>query len=153
MARPPVGYLPFDNIPPPRPKGRRRRAPDPPPPPRPPKDRPIDRAREAGHKAAHEAAAHADAVADDHGWQAAAIAAVVKFAYQRTSPWLLEDARKAAEDDGLEIPPDRRAWGAIVLIMKRDGQIEPAGFQPAVSSRGGAKTLWRWIWHDSRATV
>lgn len=55
-----------------------------------------------------------------------------------------EDARVYAEEKGLEIPPTKRAWGAIALKAAKNGCIINKGIVKAsnVKCHQGFTTLW-----------
>lgn len=97
-------------------------------------------ARAAGHQAALRCADKADALAP--GWLERACQSVVRYAHEAPGPFLLEDARAAAEADGLKAR-DGRAWGAVIQRLKRDGRIVFAGYGAAKSSHGSPKCAWR----------
>jgi hypothetical protein len=99
--------------------------------------------RELGHRAAAAAAAHADQVRA--GWLAAACALVERFAERERdgAPFLLEEARAWAEEQGLEAPPDKRAWGAVPMALRRRGRLSSCGWAPAKSSHGSPKVKWQ----------
>jgi hypothetical protein len=102
---------------------------------------PVERARRRGHRAAELAAAKADRVLDD--WTGRAVAWVRLFAArQGARPWLVEEARQFAQDGGLQDPPDRRAWGQVVRILRADGEIRSVGTGAARSSHGSPKVRW-----------
>jgi hypothetical protein len=90
-------------------------------------------ARELGMQAA---IAHAG---DD--WRDQATRELVRFAREHGAAFLVEAARHAAAERGLEAPPDSRAWGAVTKRAHRAGLIEPAGF--AQGSNGSPKPMWR----------
>lgn len=57
--------------------------------------------------------------------------------------FLAEDVvSKAAADDMLPPPPDKRAWGAVFNAASRKGLIVNAGFRRAESSNHSFKPLW-----------
>lgn len=95
---------------------------------------------------AETAAAHADRV---HGvWSDEAYEFLIskRDEFKREDKtFMTEDMRVIAERAGMPVPPDRRAWGAIVLRAKRQGVIHVAGFAPVKDRRshGGPKYVWR----------
>jgi hypothetical protein len=101
---------------------------------------PLTTARRDGHRAALASAAHADVVVAD--WTTKATASLLAFAQDRP-PFLVEQARRAAESLGLPRPPDRRAWGAVVQRLRRAGVLVCVGYAPAVDSNGSPKCLWQ----------
>lgn len=60
------------------------------------------------------------------------------------TPFMTEDVRDWAEENGLPPPPDRRAWGAIAIAAKRAGLVKSMGYAPqkSANSHGAPKTLW-----------
>lgn len=101
----------------------------------------LERARRTGRVRAEQAGAHADVVKP--GWMVDAARAVVFFAGRQSAPWLVEQARRDAEQRGLSAPPDKRAWGAVIQALKRRGLIAMAGYAPSASSNGSPKCLWQ----------
>ena len=100
----------------------------------------VDQARSKGHDAAEMAASRADRVSP--GWTDAACTAVARFAARHQAAWLLEEARTYAEAEGLAPPPDKRAWGAVIQILRRRGVVKLVGYGAAVSSNGSPKCRW-----------
>lgn len=89
------------------------------------------------------AATHADKV--EESWTERASVLFVDYANDvaKGQPFLVEDARAWAEQQGLPKPPDNRAWGFVAKAMRQAGHIIFSGYAPAKSSRGSPKTLWR----------
>lgn len=58
-----------------------------------------------------------------------------------------EDLREVAEKSGLDAPPDKRAWGAVIIRAHRAKVIELYGFAPVKDRRshGGPKYVWRFV--------
>jgi hypothetical protein len=100
----------------------------------------VEHAHQKGLIAAEQSAERAERVSA--GWKAAARGAVLAYCAGRDHAWLLEDARTWAEKCGLQPPPDKRAWGAVIQALKREKKIRPAGFRKAESSNGSPKCLW-----------
>lgn len=98
-------------------------------------------ARVVGLDGAARSAVRADGVSAD--WVERACARVTAYADAATEPFLLEDARAAAEADGLPKPPDGRAWGAVVTVLKSRRILTSAGPAPAKSSHGSLKFTWK----------
>lgn len=100
-------------------------------------------ARAAGDAGSTRAGEHADR--QSAAWSARAAAGVLAFARLAGGAWLLEDARQSRQvrDLALPDPPDGRAWGHVVRLLVRAGQIEAAGYAAARSSNGSPKVLWR----------
>jgi len=95
----------------------------------------IEQARCLGHDMA-------DLAADKQGgiWRAHAISAFVIYATKHKN-FTTEDVRTANPE--ITNNGDLRAWGSIATWAKKNLVVEFGGFVPVVSSRGGAKTLWR----------
>lgn len=90
------------------------------------------------------AADHADK-ATDTSWSARAMLALLQFAKARpSSAFMTEDARAAAEKNGLPLPPDRRAWGHVVRAASAAGHIQHVGYdrQKAANCHSSPKSLW-----------
>jgi len=91
---------------------------------------------EIGHAKAHQAAEHAGTE-----WQQMAYRAFL--AYARTHKhFTTEEVREANPD--LPPPPDKRAWGHIALLAKRNQKVVGASFTRAKSKsvHGMVVTLW-----------
>ena len=80
------------------------------------------------------------------GWHEQALAFFIDFVASTPHPFMSEDVRDAAELAGLPKPPDRRAWGAVVLaaafhrkIIKRIGY----GPQNAPGCHMSPKSIWK----------
>ncbi|MGG2103801.1 hypothetical protein [Stenotrophomonas sp. NRRL B-14846] len=62
---------------------------------------------------------------------------------RHAEPFLIEEARRWAEANGLPPPPDARSWGAVTKRASIKKRIEKAGAAPAASSNCSLKPLWR----------
>jgi hypothetical protein len=102
---------------------------------------PAESARATGHRLAALSAQRAETASP--GWVEAACILVALFAATTPAPFLMEDARRCAELQGLGAPPDKRAWGAVTQALKRKGVIQACGTGAARSSHGSPKVLWR----------
>jgi hypothetical protein len=101
-------------------------------------------AKARGESGAQRAADHAERTAP--GWQDRAFELLAMFAKVKAqvgTPFLGESFRAYASTNGLEDPPDGRAFGAVFKRAAREGVIESVGFAPANSSNRSPKTLWR----------
>ena len=89
------------------------------------------------------AASHADRVAP--GWTVDALAFFIDFIATTNAPFMTEDVRIAAENSGLETPPDRRAWGLVVTAAVKRKLIKRIGYGPqrAVGCHMAPKTIWK----------
>ena len=95
-----------------------------------------------GHRLARKAAEKNERASP--GWMALACALVDTYSQEHAgTSWLLEDARAFAEARGLPSPSDKRSWGHVVGVLRRQGRIVTAGFAGAKSSHGSPKVLWR----------
>ena len=101
----------------------------------------LDEAKATGLKAASKAADHAER--ENDGWKEKALHLFVKFAAKTPVPFLTEDARKFAEENGLQPPPDGRAWGHVAKTAERLKYVRFEGYGAAKSSNGSPKVLWR----------
>ena len=110
-----------------------------PPPPRP-------TGRELGHEGAKIAADHADRE-NDGDWQTRA--AYLLGLYQKTGvrEFKNEDFRAFALSRGLPEPPDRRAFGAVILRAKKNGLIRHLRYGRVDDPIGHAHpvSIWGWI--------
>lgn len=85
---------------------------------------------------------HANRVESE--WSGQALGLLVAFARQRGQPFLIEEARRWAESNGLREPPDARSWGAVTRRASAKKRIEKVGAAPAASSNCSLKPLWRY---------
>jgi len=85
--------------------------------------------------------------ADNHiaGWSDEAYRFMLAFLNTNNHPFVAEEVRADAEEKGLPNPPDSRAWGAVILRVKKEGFIEFAGYQRTTgkSSHRRPATMWR----------
>lgn len=96
-------------------------------------------------RGAERAKNHADSIRK--AWSASAFACLTTIG-QRDGVFMTEDVRIEAERDfGLPPPPDRRAWGAVILKASRAGLIRHLHYAPAKTpnSHGGPKSVWGWV--------
>jgi hypothetical protein len=85
---------------------------------------------------------HAERVAA--GWGARAFAALLAFVRDRDGvPFRAEQFIWWSLHNGLDEPPDRRAFGAVFLKARRDGYIAPMGYAPANTRHRAPTVLWR----------
>lgn len=77
-------------------------------------------ARELRDDGMRRAVDHANHV--EPGWQERAIEHVRAFVMERRE-FMCEDAREFAEARGMSLPPDNRAWGAVMTKCARLGLI------------------------------
>jgi len=101
----------------------------------------LDQARARGHSAAKRAGDRADRL--NAQWTRTALQAVKTFAIVHGREFLAEDMREWSHANGVDDPPDQRAWGIVLRLAKREGFIVSAGFAAARSSNGSPKVLWR----------
>lgn len=79
-------------------------------------------------------------------WSDRAHALFGHYIRQHKDDFLTEDARLwAHRDNGLELPPDSRAWGSVVVWYAKAGMIHRVGFAPMKSRNCHAnpKAVWR----------
>lgn len=101
---------------------------------------------ELAEAGAAQAGAHADAKCD--GWQDRAYSLLSLYAKTVAPEFLTEDVRHFAhKQHGLPMPPDGRAWGAVVLRALKAGLLQKIGYQPMKSRNchSDPKPLWRWM--------
>lgn len=85
---------------------------------------------------------HAERTSD--GWSERAYAYLCAWAVMhRDEPFTLEEFRTVALEQGLDPPPDMRAFGGVTLRARHRKVIKPTGrFRPAASSNGSPKPLY-----------
>ena len=88
------------------------------------------------------AAGHADRL--EANWRHQALGSLTIFANLIGRPFLIEEARAFAENNGLPPPPDGRAWGAVTQAAARGAvpRIRKVGAAPAASSNCSLKVQW-----------
>lgn len=78
-----------------------------------------------------------------HDWQERAIGYLLEWiAAGNRGPFLCEDVRAFAERSGLDAPPTKRAWGAVMTAAKGRGVVRAVGYAPANSSNRSPKVSW-----------
>ena len=89
------------------------------------------------------AAAHADRVKPK--WIDGALAFFTDFVAITPTAFMTEDVRAAAELAGMVPPPDRRAWGAVVMRAVDARLIKRIGYGPqrATGCHMAPKTIWK----------
>jgi hypothetical protein len=81
---------------------------------------------------------------DAPGWSQRAYDAVIDSPYiRRFREFTMERASLWLYADGLDVPAEKRAWGAVTQRLLRDGIIEPVGYAKAASSHGSPKRTYR----------
>lgn len=76
-------------------------------------------------------------------WQRLARGYLLEYLALTCTTFLAEQFRDFAERRGIEAPPDKRAWGAVLQSAARERLIAKAGCAPALSSNLSPKVLWR----------
>lgn len=76
-------------------------------------------------------------------WSDRAYAAFVKFARQN-AVFTSEGVRAAAEAEGLPLPPDMRAWGAIVKRAVSLRVVTSAGYTTSNNPQAHSRPIRRW---------
>lgn len=77
------------------------------------------------------------------GWTDRACLALERFAAQQSRPWTCEQFRAWAHARGLDCPPEKRAFGAVIQVGLRAGWFARVGYAPTASSNCGAKPLYQ----------
>lgn len=99
-------------------------------------------AMEARDLGAQRAVDHANKVESE--WSGQALGLLVAFAKACGRPFLIEEARRYAEENGLPPPPDARSWGAVTRRAAAKRRIEKTGgASAAATSNCSLKPLWR----------
>jgi hypothetical protein len=75
---------------------------------------------------------HADHNAD--GWPERAFAYLLQWSALAVEPWTVETFRQWAQDNGLDQPPDLRAFGGVTQRAIRRGLIARVGYARTNSS-------------------
>ena len=96
----------------------------------------MNKGLEIGHEMADIAADHAGSY-----WVGIALKAVINYA-RKNQYFTTEQVRNANPD--LPEPPDKRAWGSVIRLAKKEGYVEPNGWIRAQSLtvHGMVVTLW-----------
>jgi hypothetical protein len=97
--------------------------------------------RDLGHAAANDAARHADRVSPE--WSDRALEILRRYC-ERHADVMAEDVRQYANTQGLERPPETRAWGAVMLRGKAAGYIRHAGFTTAKDPKVHSNPVGIW---------
>lgn len=100
--------------------------------------------REQGEAGMAAAVEHAERVAS--GWKQEASHYLRRFAREhRERGFLAEEIAPWAYQQGCTMPPDGRAWGAIIQQARRAGVIEHTG-AAALNQLSGHDSTWRPVW-------
>lgn len=86
---------------------------------------------------------HADAVVD--GWSERAYQFLLDFiGANPRRRFMAEDVRADAEAAGLPLPPDNRAWGAVIAKAAKRKLIRRIGFGPqtSITCHCSPKSIW-----------
>jgi hypothetical protein len=76
-------------------------------------------------------------------WRERAALFIWQYGIKADRRFLIEDAAAWAYSQGLDSPPDGRAWGAAVRLAKSREWIESDGYMAAKSSNMSPKVAWR----------
>lgn len=83
---------------------------------------------------------------DKEAFKAAALDKLTEYA-KSNSEFLMEDVGNHSYATGLEEPYEKRWWGAVVVLAKSEGIIEPTGrFEIQRGNR--AMVIWRSLVRD-----
>lgn len=99
-------------------------------------------AREGRDVGMAQAVDHADAV--DPSWSDVAMEYVKVFA-RRGCEFMGEDVRTYAQERGMPEPPDRRAWGAVLVRAAKRGLIKRLRYEPCKDPRSHASPSAVWV--------
>ena len=88
---------------------------------------------------------HADAVIPS--WSDNAFALLVAYLGKHDGEFCSDQVRSWATNNGLEEPPNRHAWGAVMLRAKREGLIKKNGmgtyhFPDSPNTHGKPTNFW-----------
>jgi hypothetical protein len=102
----------------------------------------AEAARDRGIERAVE---HADAV--ETGWSDVAYAHLQVFLLKLPTGAKVtgEQIREHAEKEGLRIPPDKRAWGAVMMKACRAGLIRKVGWTTATDPKTHCNPISSWV--------
>lgn len=92
-----------------------------------PEPSPLDASRGRANRDAGIKKAVANANKKTSDWSKMAYNYFVAFLNDRHTPFMCEDARVYAEQNGLPEPPSKRAWGMIILKAKKESIITRCG--------------------------
>ena len=110
-----------------------------------------DHGRELGKQRGIDAAEHADRQTDGVAtWQERARALLDEYRIDTGAREFQADQFvQYAIARGLPEPPNRRAFGAVILHAHKKGWIEHARYEPSPNPRhhGCPRTVWRWLAH------
>lgn len=81
------------------------------------------------------------------GWSREAEGYLRSFAKAHSEPFLAEEIPPWAYERRCPMPPDDRAWGAIVKAAAKDGIIEQTGLA-AKNKLSGHSSTWRPLWRS-----
>lgn len=102
----------------------------------------FEAARRRRDEGARRAAEHAERVVDPQ-WQTKAAEFFERVIAGVRGPFLAELVVAEAKAANFPLPPDGRAWGAVIQRAARAGKIVKVGYAPASTSNCSPKVLWR----------
>jgi len=74
-------------------------------------------------------------------WQERAVRVVALYARYHEH-FQAEDVRDVAETTSMPLPPDGRAWGAVMKRAAKEGIVKADGYAPSNSSNKSPKVRW-----------
>lgn len=86
------------------------------------------------------------------GWTDDAVAMVGRYADHIKAPFLIEDARAWAYEQGLDEPPSLSAWGAVPRRAAKLQLIHHSGTMAPTKSAGGHKDE-KVVWNPGEGTA
>lgn len=79
---------------------------------------------------------------DSAGWGDRAYAYLTSYIVRHQSDFMTEDVRLYAAAEGLDPPPDNRAWGAVIVRAVKLGVLRKTGFAPAKTGHCRPMQIW-----------
>jgi hypothetical protein len=78
------------------------------------------------------------------GWNEEALLHMKGFLRTRITPFLCEDVRLYAEENGMQKAPSARAWGGVILQAKKAGLIQHFGYTQVKNPRAHRANASLW---------
>lgn len=77
-------------------------------------------------------------------WAESAYLFLEQYISDHKENFMVEEIRESAEQNGLPVPPSKRAWGAIIIKAHKNKLVKPCGFKQTSNPKAHKTpaTLW-----------
>ena len=81
----------------------------------------------------------------DNLWSEKAFGYLKDFLLVTNDVFMAENIREYAHQNGLEYPPSKRAWGAIIVRAKKEGLITFRGYSQVSNPKAHRANAMLWV--------